>query len=75
MPESYIGLKVRKKFNNSKFYNGTVSKYDKRKKWFLINYNDGDAEEINLIKFKKILINTKDTSLKKPTTEIRKRVV
>ena len=28
LPESYIGMKVRKKFNNGKMYDGTVEKYD-----------------------------------------------
>ena len=37
LPESYIGIKVRKKFNEGKFCNGTVVKYDKKKNGFKSN--------------------------------------
>ena len=52
LPESYIDMKVRKKFNDGKIYDGEVIKYDKKIKWFMINYFDGDAEEVNLIELK-----------------------
>ena len=54
---------------------GTVSKYDKKNKWLLINYNDGDAENSTLTELKKILIYTKDKPKNKPTKEIREKVV
>ena len=69
LPDSYIGMKVKNQFNDGKFYDGLVVKYDKKKKWFLVKYNDNDEEELNLTELKKIL---KDKPKKKPTTEIRK---
>ena len=69
---SYIGMKVRKKFNDGKMYDGTVEKCDKRKKWFLINYDDMDVEDVNLNELKKISIYTKERPKNKTTTEIRK---
>ena len=65
-------MKVKKQFNDGKFYDGTIVKYDKRKKWFLVKYEDDDEEEMNLNELKKVL---KDKPKTKPTTEIRKRVV
>ena len=68
LPESYIGMKVKKEFNK-KFYNGTVKKYDKKSKWFKIEYLDGDEEELNLNQLKKVLVVKPK---KKPVSEIRK---
>ena len=65
-------MKVRFFFNDGKFYDGIVSKYDKNKKWFLVKYDDGDKEENNLNELKKILMYTKEKPKNKPTTEIRK---
>ena len=73
MPESYIDMKVRKKFNDGKMYDGTVAKYDNKKKWFKVKYEDNDIEDSTLTELKKILIYTKDKPKKKPTTEIRKK--
>ena len=61
--------KLKKKFNDGKFYNGVVKKYDKKNKWFKIKYLDEDTEDLNVNQLKKILVNFK----KKPTTEIRKK--
>ena len=69
LPEAYIGMEVKKKFNDGKFYNGIVKKYDKKNKWFKIIYNDNDMEDLNLNELKKILVVKPK---KKPTTEIRK---
>ena len=69
LPEAYIGMKVKKKFNDGKFYIGDVKKYDKKNKWFKIKYLDEDTEDLNINQLKKILVNFK----KKPTTEIRKK--
>ena len=68
-------MKVKKKFNDGKLYNGTASKYHKRQKRFKVKYEDNDIEDSTLTEFKKILIYTKDKPLKKPTTELRKKVV
>jgi hypothetical protein len=70
LPEAYIGMEVKKKFNDGNFYNGLVKKYDKKNKWFKIKYADGDdTEDLNVNQLKKVLVNPK----KKPTTEIRKK--
>ena len=69
LPEAYINMKVKKKFNDGKFYIGDVKKYDKKNKWFKIKYLDGDTEDLNVNQLKKILVNFK----KKPATEIRKK--
>ena len=71
LPEAYIGMEVKKKFNDEKFYNGIVKKYDKKNKWFKIKYADGDTEDLNVKQLKKILVVKPK---KKPTTEIRKKV-
>ena len=71
LPEAYIGMEVKKKFNDEKFYNGIVKKYDKKNKWFKIKYADGDTEDLNVKQLKKILVLKPK---KKPTTEIRKKV-
>ena len=70
LPESYIGMEIKKKFKD-KLYDGKVSKYDKKEKYFFIKY-DEDAEEVNLNELKKVLVYTKDKPKNKPTTEIRK---
>ena len=62
-------MKVRKTFNDGKIYDGVVSKYDKKIKWYLIKYDDGDKEELNSNELKKI---SKDKPKTKPTKEIRK---
>ena len=41
-------MKIRKQFNDGKLYDGKVSKYDKKKKYFFIKYDDENAEEVNL---------------------------
>ena len=71
LPEAYIGMEVKKKFNDNKFYDGTVKKYDKKKKWFKIKYLDGDTEDLNVNQLKKVLVVKPK---KKPTTEKRKNV-
>ena len=53
-------MKVRKKFNDGKLYDGIVSKYDKKNKWYIVKYDDGDKEDLNLNELKKMLIYTKD---------------
>ena len=68
LPESYIGMEVKKEFNK-KFYNGIVKKYDKKSKWFKIEYLDGDKEDLDLKELKKILVVKPK---KKPVSEIRK---
>ena len=70
LPEAYIGMEVKKKFNK-KFYKGIVKKYNKKNKWFKIIYNDNDMEDLNLNELKKILVVKPK---KKPTTEKRKNV-
>ena len=70
LPEAYINMKVKKKFNK-KFYNGIVKKYDKKNKWFKIKYDDGDMEDLNLDELKKVLVVKPK---KRPTTEKRKNV-
>ena len=72
LPESYIGMKIRKQFNDGKLYDGLVSKYDKKNKWFKVKYDDNDEENLNLSELKKILIYTKMKPKNKPTKEIRK---
>ena len=69
LPEAYIGMKIKKKFNDGKFYNGIVKKYDEKSKWFKIEYLDGDKEELNLNQLKKVLVVKPK---KKPVSEIRK---
>jgi len=71
IPESYINMKVKKKFNDGKFYNGIVKKYNKKNKWFKIKYSDGDEEDLNLDELKKVLVVKPK---KRPTTEKRKDV-
>ena len=71
LPESYINMKVKKKFNDGKFYIGDVKKYDKKNKWFKIKYDDGDEEDLNVNQLKKVLVVKPK---KKPTTEKRKNV-
>ena len=71
LPDAYIGMEVKKKFNDGKFYDGIVKKYDKKKKWFKIIYNDNDMEDLNLNELKKILVVKPK---KKQTTEKRKDV-
>ena len=65
-------MKVKKKFNDNKFYNGEVVKYDKKNKWFKVKYDDGEKEDLNLNELKKVLVYTKDKPKTKPTKEIRK---
>jgi len=71
LPEAYIGMEVKKKFNDGKFYNGIVKKYDKKNKWFKIKYDDNDTEDLNLDELKKVLVVKPK---KKPITEKRKNV-
>ena len=71
LPDAYIGMEVKKKFNDNKFYDGIVKKYDKKKKWFKIKYLDGDEEDLNVNQLKKVLVVKPK---KKPTTEKRKNV-
>ena len=71
LPEVYINMKVKKKFNDGKFYNGIVKKYNKKNKWFKIKYSDGDEEDLNLDELKKVLVVKPK---KKPITEKRKNV-
>ena len=56
-PENYINMKVKKQFNDGKFYNGIIKKYNKKNKWFKIEYSDGDEEDLNLDELKKVLVN------------------
>ena len=42
-----IGAKVTKQFNY-RLYNGTVAAYDEELKWYKVDYDDGDKEEMNL---------------------------
>ena len=70
LPETYINMKVKKKFGKT-FYNGIVEKYDKKNKWFKIIYNDNDMEDLNVKQLKKILVVKPK---KRPITEIRKKV-
>ena len=71
LPEAYIGMEVKKKFNDGKFYNGIVKKYNKKNKWFKIKYSDGDEEDLNLDELKKVLVVKPK---KRHTTEKRKDV-
>ena len=71
LPDAYIGMKIKKKFNDGKFYDGIVKKYDKKKKWFKIKYLDGDEEDLNVNQLKKVLVVKPK---KKQTTEKRKNV-
>ena len=50
-------------------YDGIVSKYDKKNKWFKVKYNDGDEEDLNLNELKKVLIYTKDKPKNRPTID------
>ena len=63
-------MKIKKKFNDGKIYNGIVKKYDKKNKWFKIEYLDDDSEDIDLKELKKILVIKPK---KKPTKEIRRK--
>ena len=39
------GTIIRKKFNNNKWYEGMITGYDNKKKYYKVLYNDGDTEE------------------------------
>ena len=41
-----VGARVRKMFDG-KYYGGTVTAYDEQHKWYKIEYDDGDGEELN----------------------------
>ena len=47
----------------------------KKTEWFKVKYSDGDAEDSSLTELKNTLIPNKAKPLKKPTTEIKKKVV
>ena len=44
--DRWIGLTFTKKFETG-YFTGTIKYYDPIYKWFLIEYNDGDKEELN----------------------------
>jgi len=45
--ERWVGLRVKKYFEESKkYYEGTITKYDPKEKWFSIHYDDGEEEDL-----------------------------
>ena len=48
-----IGMKVRKKFLDGKYYDGEVVKYDDVNQYYQIKYQDGDMEEFDHNEMKK----------------------
>jgi len=50
-----VGARVSKKFKNE-FYEGTVTAYDAKEKWYKVKYDDGDAEELDDAALKEKLI-------------------
>ena len=56
LPDDYIGMKIKKKFNKT-IYNGKVKSFDKKNRWFKIKYDDGDEEELDLKELKELLYN------------------
>ncbi|KAG7372043.1 hypothetical protein IV203_018186 [Nitzschia inconspicua] len=46
-PKQYIGSRIAKKFEDGIVYYGKVKKYNARKKWWWIEYDDGDHEEMD----------------------------
>ena len=56
-----IGAKVTKQFNY-RLYNGTVAAYDEELKWYKVDYDDGDKEEMNLKELRTHLTELPPTS-------------
>lgn len=42
-----IGEQVQKLFDDGNFYTGKVTKYDVEDKWYWVEYEDGDEEEVD----------------------------
>jgi hypothetical protein len=66
----YIGETVVKYFNDESFI-GTVISYDKKDKYYLIEYEDGDTEEFNEKQLKKYLLTGGRKSSKKRKSKKR----
>ena len=43
-PKQYIGKQLQKMFTNNVWYTDTIDTYDDDKQWWLVTYEDGDAE-------------------------------
>lgn len=68
---SYIGRKVKKFFGDEEF-DGEVADYDMELKAYLIRYDDGDAEHVEISELKEILVS--DGSTKENRTKSKTRV-
>jgi len=53
-----IGTSVRKYFKNHGWYNGTIVSYDEYYELYLVQYEDGDKEELREDQVKKILVDS-----------------
>ncbi|CAH2063725.1 unnamed protein product [Thlaspi arvense] len=49
------GREVRK-FFLGRYYSGTVTKFDKETKWYMVEYEDGDSEELDWSELEEVLL-------------------
>ena len=56
-PHNMINKRVKKWFaKQSSYFEGTVVRWDKKKLWYRVEYDDGDVEEFDMKELKKILL-------------------
>ncbi|CAD7699253.1 unnamed protein product [Ostreobium quekettii] len=62
--DAFVGRQVRKRFGR-KFYAGKVTRYDPAVDWYLVEYEDGDSEEVGYEELVTIIKPQKSGAVKK----------